>query len=320
MMRVVSSLHALVLPIAKLESLLADGRPVISPVSIDDVIAGIRHDSAVELLKGLRQAMSWTTGDSETAAAECVCQIAFRLVERLNRLADRGVLGDAPKRIRAWPINFAPGASEGASKMKDEVALFEALAVGSKALVTAGPRSRAGTAKKGKGGWRPETEAAIEAAMLNAQWLLPFHKLLCASKPIRTLEYVHPRMKATLQVRGFKTPGGRLLLWPWWMDKLLPLTKTNPATGFPFLERLDGRSVDLFMPVIEGLFIWRVIFGKGAKQMQLKVVDQDEGGAAEIARFEPELIGKVLAGIRHTLLALAGRGRRGKTRKKGLRR
>jgi len=49
--------------------------------------------------------------------------------------------------------------------MKDEVALFEALAVGSKALVTAGPRSRAGTAKKGKGGWRPETEAAIEAAM-----------------------------------------------------------------------------------------------------------------------------------------------------------
>jgi len=316
LMRVVSSAHALILPIAKLEELLADGRSVIRPVSIDDVIAGIRHDSPVELLKDLRQAMSWTSGDSETAAAEVLCQIAFRLVERLNRLAERGVLGDAPKRIRSWPINFAPGASEGASKMKDAAALFEGLAVGSQALVTASPRSRAGTARKGKGGWRLETEVAIEAAMLNAQWFLPFHKLLRGSKPIRTVEYRYPRMKRRLQVRGFQTPGGHILLWPWWMDELLPLAETNPETGFPFLERLDSRSVDLFMPVIEGLLMWRVIIDKSAKQMQLKVVDRDEGGAVELVKFQPELIAKVLTGIRHTLWALAGRGRRGRTHKK----
>ena len=155
-MRFVSSLHALVLPIADLENLLADGDSLIKPVSIDDVNAGIRHDSAVEVLKDLRRTMPWTSGESEKAAAESVCQIAYRLVARLNRLAERGALGDAPKRIRAWPINFAPGASQGASKMKDEVALFEGLAVGSEALVTAGPRSRAGMARKGKGGWHEQ--------------------------------------------------------------------------------------------------------------------------------------------------------------------
>jgi hypothetical protein len=142
MMRVAASAHALLLPVAKLENLLADGRLIISPVSIDDVKVGIRQDSRVELLRDLRFALSWASGSTEETAAECLCQVAYRLVERLYRLAERGVLGDAPKRIRAWPINFAPGASEGASNMKDEVALFEALAVGSQALITASPRSR----------------------------------------------------------------------------------------------------------------------------------------------------------------------------------
>jgi hypothetical protein len=318
MMRVVSSLRAFILPVADLENLLADGRSVISPVSLDDVIAGIRHDSAIELLKDLRRAMVWTSGESEQAAAESVCQIAFRLVERLNRLAERGALGDAPRRIRAWPIDFAPGASEGASKMKDEVALFEALGVGSDALVTASPRSRAGIGKKGKGGWRAETEAALEASMLNAQWFLPLHKLRHESKPLATVEYYHPQMKKRLQVHGFKTPGRRVLLWPWWMDDVLELTHNNPATGLPFLERLDATSVDLFMPVVTGLIYWRVIFGKAARTMQLKVVASDEGGDVELTRFQPELMGKVLTGVRHTLLALAGRGRRGKNPEKGL--
>jgi hypothetical protein len=316
MMPVVSSLYAFVFPIAELENLLADGRSLIRPVSIDDIITNSSHDSAIDLLKNLRHALSGMRGGSEKAAAESVCQIGFEFVERLNRLAERGALGNAPKRLRGWPINFAPGASEGASKMKEEVALFEALGVGSEALITAGPRSRAGTAREGKGGWRDQTEAAIKAAMLNAQWLIPFHRLRRKSKVIAIVEYFHPRMKARFRVQGFETPGGRLLLWPWWMDELLPLTKTNPARGLPFLERLDSESVGYFMPVIEGLFVWRVIFDKAAKKLQSKVVDQDEGGDVEMTRFEPELIGKVLTGVRHTLLGLAGRGRSGRTRKK----
>jgi len=320
MMPVVSSLYSFVFPIAELENLLADGRSLIRPVSIDDVITGSRDDSAVELLKHLRYALAWTSGGSEKAAAEAVCQIGFEFVERLNGLAEGGALGNAPKRLRAWPINFAPGASGGASKMKDEVALFEALRVGSQALITAGPKSRAGTARKGKGGWRDETEAAIKATMLNAQWLIPFHRLRRESKLIATVEYWHPRMKARFRVQGFETPGRRLLLWPWWMDELVPLTKTNPATDLPFLERLDGESVGYFKPVIEGLFLWRVIFDKAAKKLQSRIVDRDEGGTVEMAKFQPELMGKVLTGVRYTLLALAGRGRRGKSAKKRSRR
>jgi hypothetical protein len=316
MMPVVPSLYAFVFRIAELQNLLADGRSLIRPVSIDDIITSSSHDSAIDLLKDLRHALSGMSGGSEKAAAEAVCQIGFEFVERLNCLADSRALGDAPKRLRAWPINFAPGASEGASKMKEGVSLFEGLGVGSEALITAGPRTRAGTARKGKGGWRDETEAAIKAAVLNAQWLIPFHRLRRKSKPLRTAECVHPRMKARFLVQRFETPGSRLLLWPWWMDELLPLTKTNPATGLPFLERLDGQSVDLFMPVIEGLFLWRAIFGKSLRQMQSKVVDRNEGGAIELVKFQPELIGKVLTGVRHTLLALAGRGRSGRTRKK----
>jgi hypothetical protein len=320
MMPVVSSLYSFVFPIAELENLLADGRSLIRPVSIDDVITSSSHDSAIDLLKDLRHALSWTREGSEKGAEESVCQIGFEFVERLNWLAKRGALGNAPKRLRAWPINFAPGASEGASKMKDEVALFEALRVGSEALITAGPKSRAGTAREGKGGWRDETEAAIKAAMLNAQWLIPFHRLRRESKLIATVEYLRPRMKAGFRVQGFATPGGRLLLWPWWMDELVPLTKTNPATDLPFLERLDRQSVGYFKPVIEGLFLWRVIFDKAAKKLQSKVVDRDEGGDVEMAGFQPELMGKVLTGVRYTLLALAGRGRRGRIRRKRSRR
>src|SRR5262249_27197765 len=319
MMRMAVSAHASVLPVAKLEEALADDRPIISPISIDDVNAGIRHDSSIELLKDLRFALSWASGNTEESAAECLCQVAYRLVERLNRLADRRALGDAPKRVRAWPINFAPGGSEGASKMKEEVSLFEGLGVGREALITAGPRGRAGIARKGKGGWRSDTEAAIEAAVLNAQWFLSLHKLRRHSKPIATVEYYHPRMTQRLPVHGFKTPGGRLLLWPWWMNDVLELERTNPQTGLPFLERLDSTSLPFFMPVVEGLVLWRVILGKAARAMQSKVVDSDEGGEVELRRFQPQLMHRVLTGVRNTLRALAGKGRSGRKRKRSRR-
>ena len=85
-MRSASSLHALALPIADLEILLAEGRFLISPVSIDDVIAGIRDDSSVNLLADLREALSWTSANKEETAADCLCQVAFRLVERARSL------------------------------------------------------------------------------------------------------------------------------------------------------------------------------------------------------------------------------------------
>ena len=192
--------------------------------------------------------------------------------------------------------------------MKDEVALFEGLSVGREALITVGPESRGGTARKGKGGWRSETEAAIEAAVLNAQWFLSFHKLRRHSKALPTVEYISPKRR--LPVRGFRTPGGRLLLWPWWMDDVFKLARTNPQTGLPLLERLDPTSLPLFMPVVEGLILWRVIFGKAVELMQSKVVDSDEGGAVELRKFQPELMDRVLKGVRNTLRALAGKGRR----------
>jgi len=305
------SAHALILPIEKLEDLLAQGHDVIAPVSIYGVRDSTQDSCAVEVLQDLREALSWTSHNNNETAAEGLCQITFRLVERLNQLAQRGALFDAPKRIRKWPINFAPGTSDGASKLKDEVALFDALKVGTKSLIIGNPKSRAGMSKQGKGGWRSETEASVEAVILNAQWHIAFHKLRRHSKPIETVEYWHPRMKTKLRVEGFKTPKGRLLLWPWWLDNLPPLAQINPATGLPFLERLDEKSVKLFLPVVEGLFIWRAIFDGAVERLQRRVVDQDEGGEEEMDKLQPELIGKILTGVRNTLMALAGRGRRG---------
>jgi hypothetical protein len=143
---------------------------------------------------------------------------------------------------------------------------------------------------------------------------LPLHKLRNHSKPVGTVEYVSSRRR--LQVGGFRTPGARLLLWPWWMDDVLKLTRNNPQTGLPFVERLDPTSLPLFMPVVEGLILWRVIFGKAVTAMQSKVVDSDEGGDAELRRFQPELMYRVLKGVRYTLRALAGKGRRGRKRKR----
>lgn len=181
LMREAYSALALILPVDQLDNLLAQGNDVIGPVSIDAVLDVAQDSSAIAVLEDLREALSWTSTKSEESAAEALCQIAFRLVERLNRLAERGSLHTAPKRIRKWPINFAPGAFEGASKLKGKVALFEALKVGSESLIRANPRSRAGMPRRGKGGWKLQTEAAVEAVVLNAQWHIAFHKLRCNS-------------------------------------------------------------------------------------------------------------------------------------------
>lgn len=311
LMRMTFPAHAWTLPVEKLENLLSQETRYIRPISINDILEN-QDASPIEVLQNLRTGLHWANEQSEKSAAEALCQITFILVERLNRLAENRTLGDAPSKIPKWPINFAPGTSEGASKLKEEVALFEGLKVGTQSFITANPKSRAGMPKHGKGGWRLETEAAVEAARTNANWIASFLKIKDSSKRIQTFEYYHTEMKKKFRVTGYRTPNGRTMLWPWWMEDLLPLAQMNSSTGENYFERLDEISVEYFLPVVEGLILWRSIFEECTEKLQRKVVDEDEGGE-EMAVFQPELFGKILKGVRNTLLALAGKPRRKNT-------
>lgn len=197
--------------------------------------------------------------------------------------------------------------------MKDEVALFEALKVGTRSFLASNPRSRAGIARKGKGGWRRETEAALEAARANASWFNVFVAIQGRSRLDHTRVFYHERMTEKYPVKVYHTPNGRVLLWPWWMDDFYRLVEGNPATGLPFFERLDKDSVERFLPVVRGLFLWRLFYEGHTATLQRRVIDWDEAGDLEVQTYQPDLVRKILVGAENTLYALAGMGRRGST-------
>lgn len=294
----------------ELDNSLAFGGSVIMPVVIQDVLDADETLTPRQLLADTAESLRWCGGETDAVASEELCQLAFRFVERLNLLAKKQMLGDAPKAIPQWPINFAPGASEGASKMTDEASLFNRLGVGSNCSIPTNPKPRAGMAKEGKGGWLRETNAALEATFLNARLFMPMTILRNHSKLVRSTDYWHPRMKTELRVQFYRTPSGRILVQPWWFDDILKIC-AHDTGRFPPVVALGKDTVAIFEPVIAGLVLWHQFFGGMMADLQQRVVDDDEGGSAELATYDPDLAVKVMGGVRNTLRALAGVGRRG---------
>lgn len=237
---------------------------------------------------------------------ETLCAIAFELVKRCNDLGRRGRLGLAPRKLSAWPINFAPGMSTEASRLVEERSLFEALGVGSDAPVRTRPNTRGGNQRLGKGGWIVETQLAVEAAQRNADYFPVFFRLRHVSKLLRIIRPEHPKTRRQVEFQEYETPHSRKLYWPSWLTSCASL----PA-------KLRPESLSAYRKVVEALLHWHIFSAGGEmERLQTKVVDEDEGHPEELKKYDPDLAEKIFKGVRGTLSAMAGQGRRGASKRR----
>ncbi len=278
------------LPIEQLEISLAEGRSVIQPFTIKDMLAKLNGDDVVAVTVWARETADWINTTDPTKAAEGLCQFTFELVQKLNQLGGSTELRRARKTIPAWPTNVT------------------CAGVGTEANIVTRPESRAGTRQKkgdqSDGDWRRWVEAACEAARYNNRYALAFWTLQMASTLEKTENRAPSRMRKTMQVQSYRTPGGRELIWPWWMEY---------CTDIP--EELRAESLGNYERVVEGLVLWHLVVQGGMKEGAEMLGEGDQlqyGGKAgshadrsKTPDYDPLLALRITERVRKALHALA---------------
>jgi hypothetical protein len=277
-------------PIEELEKALSVAPGCIHPFSMKDKLAKLDGDAVLPVAIWAKDTAGWINTSDPAKAAEALCQFTFELVEKLNQLDDAGALRLARKRITEWPTNVArPG-------------------VGTEAHIVTRPESRAGTAKaradQTKGNWREWVEAACEAARFNNRYGLAFAELRRRSTLERTVNLAPRRMRKEMPVQWYRTLGGRVFLWPWWMDAC-----------FVIPEELRPESLDAYERAVEGLLLWHLVVHRAMKEGAAMLGEEfspprgGKGGGVAHGRigadYDPELANRINWQVIRTLRALA---------------
>ena len=277
-------------PIEELEKALSEGRTYIHPFSIKDMLAKLKGDGVLPVAVWAKETADWISTSDPAKAAEALCRFTFELVEKLNQLDSAGALRLARKRIPAWPTNSAQAG------------------VGTEANLVTRTESRAGTRKNRgdliEGDWRKWVEAACEAARYNARYGLAFDKLRRVSSLKKTVNFAPKRMRKTMEVDWYETPGKRVFLWPWWMNWC-----------FAVPEELRPESLKAYERAVEGLLLWHLVISGGMKEGAALLgeelnpipgarVDGEVHGRIG-ADYDPDLANRVNERVLRTLRALA---------------
>lgn len=281
-------------PIEKLEEALSEGRRFIYPFSIKDMLTKHEKNDVLAVVGWARDTANWISPNDPAKAAEGLCQFTFELVEKLHQLDESGALRSARKRIPKWPQNV------------------DLAGVGTEANIATRPASRAGTRQKREDqeetDWRKWVVAACEAARYNERYYLAFLKLRGVSKPKQPMNIAPKRMRKTMAVESYLTPGGRLLLWPWWL---------NDCFAIP--DELRTESLGAYKKVVEGLLLWHLVFHNAMKDGAALLGEElhpprgsKAGGKASGGLgvdYDPILAGRIRDQIMRTLVALSKNSR-----------